>query len=216
MITDVNKSIVNSLVLSDIDTGDVPPGGEVPLGSDGRPLGIFFYAAKRMTPLGGQADTPSEMSLEQAILKGLEFCARLGITGVVAASSTPEEIAVYGRLASQNELPLRVTALPRMTPIELSALGAAPGLEQGLFTFGPIKLVYDAFVMHKTALMYEPFEGEPENVGRLAVEREAFDRRLKEAIAGGWPVAIHTTGDRVMDETVDALFFLFFSKCVRF
>lgn len=205
MITDVNKSVVNSLVLGDIDVADVPPGGEVPLGDDGGPLGIFLYSAKRMTPLGGQADTPSEMSLEDAILKGLEYCARLGITGVVAASSTPEEIAVYGRLASQGELPLRVTALPVMSPVELSALGAAPGLEQGLFTFGPIKLVYDAFVMHKTALMYEPFEGEPDNCGRLAVRREEFERRLKEAVSGGWPVAIHTTGDRGMDETIDAL-----------
>jgi len=206
MIIDVNKTIVNSYVLRGIDAAEVPPGGEVPTDSEGRPLGIFLYAAKKMTPLPGQSDTPTEIPVEEAIRRGLDCCARLGITGVIDASVGADLIATYRALAQRSDLPIRVTALPRrVSSADLAAMGIWPDLAEGRLAFGPIKLFFDGFIMHRTALMYEPYEGRPDNAGHSWIPQQELQEKIEEALDAGWPVAVHTTGDRGMDLVVAAL-----------
>jgi predicted amidohydrolase YtcJ len=212
MITDVNKSIVNSFALRQINTHDVPPDGEVPLGPSGKPLGIFLYTAKSMTPLGGQGDMiMDDISVEEAITRGLAAVAREGFTGALDAWTNMEIIGAYRRLQREQEMPLRVSLMPAdalqmdATPENLARAGIHFGLSQGRLTFGPMKLLYDLFIMHRTALMYEPYLGQPENRGRASLSIDELQRRIDGALAAGWPVGIHTTGDHGIDQTLGAL-----------
>jgi predicted amidohydrolase YtcJ len=208
VITDVNKTVVNSFVLRQLDTDDVPPGGEVPKDQSGRPLGIFFYAAKRMTPLGGQGDATvtQAISTEEAIMQGLRSAARMGLTGVLDAQANLEIIAAYRAIEREQGLPIRASIMPRdVTPAELERIGASAGLREGRLTFGPIKLAFDLWIMHRTAMMYESYVGQPDNFGMSRVSEEKLQQQIDEAFSAGWPVGIHTTGDRGIDIVASAI-----------
>jgi predicted amidohydrolase YtcJ len=219
MITDVNKTIVNSFALRDIDTDDVPPGGEVPRDASGRPVGIFCYAAKAMTPIGGQGSVPvSDISLEEAIVRGLESAARMGLTGVLDAMGSLESITAFRAIDREQGLPVRVSVMPCLgrielggatlggvEPTELAKIGVSPGLNEGRLTFGPIKLLFDCMIMHRTALMYEPYVGHPHNQGTSWISKEELQRQVDSAFSAGWPVGIHTTGDRGADIVASAI-----------
>jgi len=221
MITDVNKTIVNSLVLRSIDPDDIPPGGEAPKDASGKPLGIFLYAAKMMTPLGGPAASVSNISTEEAIVRGLREAARLGHTGVLDAIVNLESIAAYRAIEREQGLPIRASIMPRLrsatpgelkrigpltvTVVDLERIGASAGLQEGRLTFGPIKLGFDRWIMHRTALMYEPYMGQANNFGSTGVPEEELQRQIDEAFGAGWPVGIHTTGDRGVDIVASAV-----------
>jgi predicted amidohydrolase YtcJ len=207
MITDVNKTIVNTHVLREIDTDDIPSGGEVPLDASGKPLGVFLYAAKRMTPLGGQGDVIlGDLSVEEAIGRGLESAAQLGLTGALDAWTDLATIEAYQSVAKRKGLPIRVTVMPLCdAPHELEGAGLSMGLEEERLTIGPIKLLFDYFVMHRTALMYEPYVGQPENRGASSQSGQELQRRIDQAFAAGWAVGVHTTGDRGIDIVAQGL-----------
>lgn len=206
MITDVNKTIVNTLVLRDIDTNDIPPGGEVPKDASGKPLGIFLYAAKAMTPIIGPSDSVSTILMEEAITRGLEAAARVGLTGVLDGGANRESIAAYRAIERERGLPIRASVMPlNVRPAELEKIGASAGLKEGRLTFGPIKLGFDRWIMHKTAMLYEPYVGQPDSFGRSRVTEEELQQQIDEVFSAGWPVGIHTTGDRGIDIVASAV-----------
>jgi predicted amidohydrolase YtcJ len=53
--------------------------------------------------------------------------------------------------------------------------------------------------------MYEPYVGQPDNFGSSRVSEEELQRQIDEAFAAGWPVGVHTTGDRGIDIVASAL-----------
>jgi len=208
IITDVNKTIVNSFVLRHTDCDDVPPGGEVPKDASGKPLGIFLYAAKRMTPLGAQggATVTEAISMEEAITQGLMAAACMGLTGVLDAQASLETIATYQAIEREKGLPIRASIMPRdVKPAELEKVGASAGLREGRLTFGPIKLAFDLWIMHRTAMMYESYVGQPDNFGMSRVSEKELQQQIDEAFSAGWPVGIHTTGDRGIDVVASAI-----------
>jgi predicted amidohydrolase YtcJ len=207
MITDVNKTIVNSVALREIDVTDVPEGGEVLMDAAGKPTGVFLYAAKRMTQLAAQGSAiVADISTEEAIVRGLESAAQLGLTGIVNPGTNLDEIAAFRAVAKEGRLPIRADIMPRgVTPDELSDAGVTYGMREGWLTLAPIKLGYDRWVMHKTALLYDPYVGEPDNFGITRVSAEELQRRINAAFAAGWPVGIHATGDRGIDVVASAI-----------
>lgn len=207
MITDVNKTIVNSVALRDIDLDDVPEGGEVFRDHAGRPLGVFLYAAKRMTPLAAQgAAIVADISPEDAIVHGLESAARTGLTGVVNPGADVDGIASFRAVQEEGRLPIRASVMPRgVSPDVLREAGVRPDLREGWLSFGPIKLAYDLWVMHKTALLYDPYVGESDNVGASRISAEELQRQVNVAFDAGWSVGVHTTGDRGIDVVASAI-----------
>lgn len=213
MIADVNKTIVNSAVLRQMDlapgTPD-PPHGRI--GRDprtGEPNGIFFFAAKSLTPLGAQSGSGEDLPPEQALIRAQEACLRVGLTSVIDGSASLEAIRAWQALQRSGELRLRATLMPPIRllqrPRELEECGIAYGAREGRLSVGPLKIFFDPFVMHKTALMYDPYEGEPDNRGYATMEVGQLRGYLQQAVAARWPVGIHTTGDRGIDLVSESL-----------
>jgi predicted amidohydrolase YtcJ len=67
-----------------------------------------------------------------------------------------------------------------------------------------LKYAIDGGVGPRTALMYEPFEGEPENRGMQHVEAETLKEITLMGHEAGFQIAIHAIGDRAIDLTMDA------------
>ena len=211
-IADVNKTILNSFALErlTIDEGDVPRGGVV--GRDetsGAPDGRFFYGAKTMTPLGAQSASLSEISLIDALRAGSRALTASGITSIVLPGADFDVIAALRELAARGELTVRVTAMPPVAaldePERIAESGLACGAGDDMLRFGPLKVFHDGFLMHRTALMHEPFVGQPDNRGWRRQEADELHAIVRRASDAGWPVAVHVTGDRALDEAVEAL-----------
>ncbi|MBI3948830.1 MAG: amidohydrolase [Armatimonadetes bacterium] len=213
IITDVNKTIVNTAVLRRMSLGPTTPdprGGRI--GRDartGEPDGIFLYAAKRITPVPGQSSSGEELPADEALRRSLAACARAGLTGVVDASAGLDAIRAWQAAQRRGELPLRATIMPAIAllekPGDLDALGVAYGAREGHLTIGPLKIFFDLFIMHKSALMRDAYEGDPENRGMATMSVAVLRRHMERAAARRWPVAVHTTGDQGIDLVSEAL-----------
>ena len=225
-ITDVNKTIVNSFTLEQLgiaDDASPPPGGLI--GRDpesGRMDGTFYYAAKAMTPLGAQNASGADVPLEDALVAAAEAMVAAGITSAVFPGAGVETIEALRGLAARGRLPLRVTVMPPISLLDdegaLERAGLKCGAGTDMIRTGPLKIFYDRFLMHRTALMYEPFlmhtRGEP--TPNLSASRgtpfmtetrtsKGLADIVRRAEAAGWAVAVHVTGDRGLDEVVEAI-----------
>ncbi|MFC1961419.1 amidohydrolase, partial [Chloroflexota bacterium] len=68
---------------------------------------------------------------------------------------------------------------------------------------GGQKLFADGALGPRTAAMIAPFEGEPDNLGIVVMEKEAMLERVLKASALGLPSAIHAIGDRAVHDVLD-------------
>ncbi len=201
LMFDVNKVIVNSFVLAQI-----PAPAAAAAGAADYRHGLFFGPARGLVPAECWKFPRDERVLEENIAAGLRICAAQGLTRIVNANVNLEQLRVLRRLNDQGRLPLKVQVLMfGVTPAELAAQGAAPGKVEGRLSFGPIKYFWDSFVMHKTAWMHAPYANEPGNYGAPRMPPAEFRKVLAADFDAGWPVAVHCTGDRALDELAGML-----------
>jgi len=161
---------------------------------------VFFSAAQRLVSLPSPATGLSPKAVIRA--SSAEFAA-CGVTTVADPGPRPELIGAYFALARSRRLDTRLVVMPA-----IALLGAPEFTDElaGCDTgrpwcrFGPTKLFYDNFVMHKNAYMYEPYPGEPGNCGVARLSLAELQRTVTKAWSDGWPLGIHVTGDRALEE----------------
>jgi hypothetical protein len=203
MTHDVNKYIVNSFILDRVPAEDLVKARALWKGGEEN---VFYGKARGLVPAECQEPPSRDARLDDEILRGLDLCAAAGLTAVVNASVTLEQARALRRLNREGRVPLKVILLIfQASPAELAAEGISPGLVEGRLTFGPLKYFWDMFVMHKSALMREAYLGEPDNRGASFVSPAEFRKTLSAAFDAGWPVGVHCTGDRALDELTDML-----------
>lgn len=198
VLHDVNKYIVNSYVLA-----RVPPEERAKAGASSSEFGknVFFSKARGLVPAECHVPASSGARLEEDIVRALHLCARQGLTGVVNASVTLDQCRILRRLNREGKIPVKMVLLMFEVPLEkLAAEGITPGLVEGRLTFGPLKYFWDMFVMHRSALMHAPYCNESSNRGQSFVSPDVFRQKLRSAFEAGWPVGVHCTGDRALDE----------------
>lgn len=213
IVTDVNKTIVNGMVLKSIavtrETADPERGYIERDRRTGEPTGVFFFAAKGLTPIRGQSGSGENIPLEEALRRVQQAYVQVGLTSVVDGSVGPELLQAYRAFNRRGELRLRVTLMPWVAllkePEKMEEMGLKFGVREGMITIGPLKIFFDPFIMHKTALLYRPYEGEPDNCGYTTMELAELRGLLESAAERKWPVGIHTTGDKGIDLVVNAL-----------
>lgn len=82
---------------------------------------------------------------------------------------------------------------------EASALGLQAGGGDRWLRIGAAKLFADGVLGGRTAWLGEPYADDPGNSGYPIYEPEQFAARVREARAGGFPVAVHAIGDAAVD-----------------
>ena len=68
---------------------------------------------------------------------------------------------------------------------------------------GALKLFADGALGPKTALMFEPYEGEPDNFGMALVDKEEMIEYVSRASARGLPSSVHAIGDKAVHDVLD-------------
>jgi predicted amidohydrolase YtcJ len=209
IITDVGGHVcsVNSLALELANIRketESPQGGKIDKDPDtGEPTGVLRETA--FTKIE-ELITYSDEELITALSYALDEAVRLGLTSVHCAWETAQNIRVFQKLLSQDELPLRVyLMIPASLLPHLVGLGFHTGFGNPKLKIGAIKVILDGTIERHTAALTQPYEEEPDNLGLLLLsEKELYDI-ISKAHDAGFQLAIHAIGDRAIHVALDSI-----------
>jgi predicted amidohydrolase YtcJ len=202
-----------ALELAGIDaTTPDPPGGRIERNERGEPTGALHERGKLRLDTT-RADTVVPPMAEAARLSALEAgiagLHRAGVTSIHEIARTPDELGDYARLRERGRLRMRVVAYLRVVEGRTSldgvlATGIRSGFGDSWLRVGGVKVSVDGACTFRNAAVYEPYLGEPGNVGITRVEQEELDRLVATADAGGLQIAVHAIGPRAVDMSLAA------------
>jgi hypothetical protein len=131
-----------------------------------------------------------------------------GLTGVIEAGIEPMAMRAYQKVADEGELTVRVNMMlagriaGEAMAESLRCIGEFPlatGYGNSLLRFLGLKFLIDGGIGGRTALMREPYEGEPENCGILTMSEDELQRLLDAGNQAGMTVGVHCAGGKAMD-----------------
>jgi len=183
-----------------------PPGGEIIRDVSGEPTGVFVDNAMDLIE---RAIGDASFGAEAAILKAQEMCLAAGLTGAHDMGVSPEDIAVYERLACDGRLKIRVFAM--IHGAEAMDWFASRGPIVGdRFTMRGAKLYMDGAMGSRGAWLKAPYADRPRDergapYTGLAVSDPSFIREVaRDGAARGYQVTVHAIGDRGNAEVLSA------------
>lgn len=181
-----------------------PPGGEIGRDpSTGEPTGILFERAMELVARLQQQPTPAEA--DDAVRTAMHHLHRMGIVGVHNMEGA-DALNAFQRLRENSELRLRlVQQIPEPDLDAAIQLGIRSGLGDDWIRLGALKIFADGALGARTALMVEPFEGEPDNYGIAVSTAEHLMHQVDKAARAGIAVHIHAIGDMANRNVLDAI-----------
>lgn len=233
-----HEFILNTLALERFGIGEdavSPPGGRIGRYDDGRLNGELVDRAKDPVrlPVGEGQGAAAEAAAEEGagaegavgvaaaadaaaadrLLGQLTTMSALGVTSLRIPGASPQQFALYRRLADEDRLPVRIEFLFRVrgtAPEDVRATveswGVPSDFSTGLLTVGGVKLGVDGGF--EGGWMREPYE-EPWGrggtfFGLQTMPTDVFEGVVHELNDLGWRVATHAVGDAAIDLVLDA------------
>jgi predicted amidohydrolase YtcJ len=184
----------------------VPVGGEMRLGEDGEPTGLFLNQAVQM--LGSAVPEPSPETLAKHVLLGLNRMATDGYTAVHEAGLDARQMRVLEELETKGKLPIRVYAMLSLRDEDLIRQWIAKGPDadnDGMLVTRTVKAYYDGALGSRGARLLYDYEDKPGHRG-VSGDEYGFNESLNaEAMKAGFQIAIHAIGDAGNREALDIL-----------
>jgi predicted amidohydrolase YtcJ len=180
-----------------------PRGGQIRRDAEGRPTGILLEEAMKMAT--EVIPEPSPAVAAEVIRDALPDLWEVGITGVHCMDGGAA-FAGLQVLHQQRALKLRVL---KYLPLERLDYAVGIGLRSGFgddwLRVGGIKLFVDGALGVRTAMLYEPYEGEPDNYGIPILDQAELMEIGRKASQTGLSLAVHAIGDRANRMALDFL-----------
>ncbi len=189
-----------------------PVGGNIVKDDQGEPTGLL-EEAPAMDLVRKNIPPPSFEETCRAIRLASKAFSEEGLTGVVEAGVGPMEMRAYQEVANEGHLTVRVNMMlaGRMegeSAVEsakrISEFPLTTGFGSDLVRFLGLKLLIDGGIGGRTALLREPYEGQPDNCGILTMPAEDLQRRLDAGNLAGMTVGVHCAGGAAMDIVLKA------------
>ena len=184
----------------------VPVGGEMRLGTDGQPNGLFLNRAAAMV----EAAVPPEPQAVVArhALKGLGQMATDGYVTVHEAGVGGQAMAALQQLEDQHRLPIRVYAMLSLRDPPLMRQWIARGPDRdsdSMLVTRAVKAYYDGALGSRGARLLADYADMPGHRG-ISGGGYGFDRDLaKAAMKAGFQLGSHAIGDAGNHEVLDFL-----------
>lgn len=179
-----------------------PPGGRIQRDEHGNPTGILLESAMQLVDEVIPSGTPHQIA--QAIRKAQTQLWQFGITAVHDFDSMVCFSALQ-LLRANGELGIRVLkGIPLEAMPHAIQLGLRSGFGDDFLRIGAVKMFADGALGPRTAAMFQPYRGEPQNLGMLLMNAEEIFDQGRQAVAHGLSLAIHAIGDRAVYEVLDA------------
>ena len=179
-----------------------PKDGQIQRNEKGEPTGILLENAVLL--VNAVLPEPGQTALADAIEKAQSLLWKMGLTGVHDFDGRASFAALQW-LHEQGRLKMRVT---KSIPVELLdhafELGLRTGFGDDWLRIGSVKAFMDGALGPRTAAMFEPYLGEPENRGNLNMDGEQLFEIARHAADAGLGMTVHAIGDRANHEVLDA------------
>lgn len=209
-----HASVVNTPALEkagvDKDTPD-PKGGTYVRDDNGELTGVLLETAHDHVTAAQPKHTTEQMA--DAIFKAAEEMSRHGITTasdmMTGYSDLEQELEAY-RLASERGAPIRFRLYLQWSPLfgpraleKTKRQELTDPMEAEFCKVAGAKIFADGAIASATAAIHGEFT--TGGNGQLIYKKERLDSMVKTAHDAGWPIAIHTIGDRSTDLVMDAI-----------
>lgn len=185
------------------DTPD-PDGGAIERDPvTGEPTGILLERA--MDLVFRLQAIPSDAEAVEAVRVAMRRAHSLGITGIHNMEAAPA-LRAFQELRRRGEWKLRV--LQQIPEVDMDAaieLGIQSGYGDEWIRFGAVKIFADGSLGARSALMIEPYEGEPYNRGIAVSTAQHLKEQVMKAAQAGLAVHIHAIGDQANRNVLDAI-----------
>ena len=187
--------------------------GELVKDKSGNPTGALKERA--MDLVGKFVPEPTFEDKLEALKKGLEYAASLGITSIQNANGTEEDLRLFKALHQRGELSLRYAAAfsvsEATTPDQLDRftfLKDSVGTTNPWLRADAIKFMIDGVIEGHTGAMLAPYSDLPESdplaLGQLNFTLERYQELVKELDQRGFRLYTHAIGDRGVREALNA------------
>jgi predicted amidohydrolase YtcJ len=213
--TDGHSILVNSYIIKNSgitkNTPD-PFGGEImrdPV--TGEPNGIFKEAAMDLLKYGAvRVERTAEEEAERTLtgyLMALQQARELGITSIQIPGNASWEM--YDKLLASGELTSRIDIGAVLTAdterlTQYRKLLEKYPLEGNWIRFGYLKDFLDGTLGSGTAMMFEPFNDEPDKIGLPQITQEELEKRVLTADSMGFQIGIHAIGPKANNWILNA------------
>jgi predicted amidohydrolase YtcJ len=196
---------VNSYVIRESevtqDTPDPPNGTIMRDPETGEPTGIFKEGASRLLKVSSSVELTAEEREErsdQALELALKAARETGVTSVQQLNGGFER---FMRFKEEGRLTARATinmSLPHNDEgfARLVELRQEYPQSNNWIRFGYLKIFIDGTLGSGTALMFEPFEDDPDTSGLPMMPYEEFEGRIMAADARGFQTGTHAIGTK--------------------
>lgn len=181
-----------------------PPGGEIRLGDDGEPSGLFLNRA--VTLMRNAVPAPSDETILKQLLLGLQQMAEDGYTTVHDAGLNSQMMAALEKLESEQRLPIRVYAMLSLRDEDLIRKWLEKGPDtdaDSMLVTRTVKVYYDGALGSRGARLLYDYSDQPGHRG-ISGESYGFNQELNAlAMKAGFQIAIHAIGDAANREALD-------------
>jgi predicted amidohydrolase YtcJ len=179
-----------------------PENGVIQRDSAGRPTGILLEAA--MNAVSDRLPPVDVATVARAMEQAQPLLWRMGLTGVHDFDRREAFMALQS-LHAQGRLKLRVTKnIPVESLEDAARIGLRTGFGDDWLRIGSVKAFMDGALGPRTAAMFQPYAGEPENRGILNMDGEGLFEHARLAADTGLGMTVHAIGDRAVHEVLDA------------
>ena len=189
-------------------TGDteVPVGGEMRLGDDGKPNGLFLNRGVQL--LRSAIPESSDETLTNQFLIGLKQMAEDGYVTVHDAGLNTRAMHILEKLEAEDRLPIRVYAMLSLRDEDLVRKWLEKGPDtdtDSMLVTRTVKAYYDGALGSRVAKLLYDYADQPGHRG-ISGEGYGFNEELNAAaMKAGFQIAIHAIGDAGNREALDIL-----------
>ena len=185
---------------------EVPVGGEMHLGDDGQPNGLFLNRGVQLLR-SAIPDAPRE-TLENQLLLGLNQMAADGYTAVHDAGLGTQAMDILEELEATGRLPIRVYAMLSLRDEALIRKWIEKGPDKdndSMLVTKTVKAYYDGALGSRGARLLYDYDDQPGHRG-ISGDGYGFNQDLNaQAMKAGFQIAIHAIGDAGNREALDIL-----------
>jgi len=185
---------------------EVPVGGEMRLGADGEPNGLFLNRAIELLDKGVPA--PSHETRKKQLLLGLNQMAQDGYVTVHEAGVDSDGMQALEELEAAGELPIRVYAMLSLRDEDLVRRWLEKGPDtdaDSMLVTRAVKAYYDGALGSRGARLLYDYADMPGHRG-VSGDSYGFNQALNAAaMKAGFQIGIHAIGDAGNRESLDIL-----------
>ena len=168
---------------------------------DGTATGLLLETA--MEIVRDFVPNPTGEQLADMMAEAQALALKSGIT-MIHDFDEPSCLVALQILRERGDLGLRVVKQINQRWLDAAlASGIRGNFGDDWIRIGALKLFADGALGPKTALMFDPYESEPDNYGMTLVDKEEMVEYVSRASQCGLPSSVHAIGDKAVHDVLD-------------